>query len=126
MTVVKRETPVWFRVTEAWYAAPVDEFERSVGPSRLELHVDEYPVLKETPKGVWLSLGLGDSRFVRHSARKQFASPTKELAFESFVARKRRQVSILSARLNGAEQALKLGLREMTRTAESAIPLFNE
>lgn len=59
-------------------------------------------VTKTTPKGVW----LGD-RFVLRDVRKRFACPTLHEALESFVARKDRQIRILSNQLSSA-QAMRL------------------
>ena len=66
-----------------------------------------YPVLRRTPKGVWLDLGFGLTRFVRDDARRQFACPTEPQALESFRARKRRQIKILEAQLQQARVALE-------------------
>jgi hypothetical protein len=86
----------WYRYREVlWTSAKVT----------LVLH--QYPVLSETPKGVWLDV-FGCKRFVRADARKKYASPTQEEALESFHARKRRQVQILSAQLARAQAALRL------------------
>ena len=69
------------------------------------------PVLRETPKGVWLmgmQYGLENPRFVLRSATKRWACPTEEEALTAFMARKRRQIEIHTARLKRAKQALRL------------------
>lgn len=66
----------------------------------------EYPVLRKTPKGVWLDTGFGGSRFVLRDAHKRWACPTKDEAEESFKARKRRQIKILRRQLEDAHKAL--------------------
>jgi acetolactate synthase regulatory subunit len=43
-------------------------------------------------------------RFVRFDARKRYACPTKREALVSFVARKNRQVSILSSQIERARK----------------------
>ncbi len=67
----------------------------------------EHPVIKETPCGAWIDY-YGSRKFVRLDAKKQFAHKTEKEAFESFQARKRRQVSILKTKLAIAEAALRL------------------
>lgn len=79
----------------------------SIGPI---IECDEYKVVKETPKGYWIRLGIGDflgseTRWVGKEHRKKFAHLTKRDALKSFIARKSRQCSILSAQLKRAEDA---------------------
>jgi hypothetical protein len=78
--------------------------------SQLRVHCHQYPVVKTTPKGVWLNV-YGDRRFVLNEARKRFACPTVELAHESFKARKKRQIKIYESRIKDARQALVLADR---------------
>ena len=66
----------------------------------------EYPVIKTTPCGAWIELALGERRFVNFQARKRYACPTKADAIESFRARKRRQMAILTAQLKDAQRCL--------------------
>lgn len=96
---------IWYRVEDGRYAPPLDEFERSIGEGEAFVRMAEYEVLKETPCGVWIGYG-GGRKFVLQGARKQFAWPTKEEAIESFHARKRAQVRILSSLLRQAERML--------------------
>ena len=56
-----------------------------------------YNAIKKTPKGYWLDVD-GDEKWVSDSARKRFAYPTKEEAFQSFIYRKKRQIKILENR----------------------------
>jgi hypothetical protein len=80
-----------------------------VSPTTIEVHLvlEEYPVIRRTPKGVWVD-DLVRERFVLLSAVKKFAYPTKEEALESFKARKGRYIRILKNRLERAEAALSL------------------
>lgn len=73
----------------------------------VKIRVDQYLVVKHTPKGVWLDLGWR-KRFVLRDSRKQFACPTLELARDSFIARKQRQICILKGNLKDAEDALRI------------------
>ena len=75
--------------------------------SRREVFLREFRVIKETPKGAWIEVSFaGDKRFVRLDARKQYACPTVELARQSFIARKKRQIKILTTQLGNAKLAL--------------------
>ncbi len=47
-------------------------------------------------------------KMVFHDHPKQFASKTKERALECFIARKRRQIEILTAQLKNAKDGLAL------------------
>jgi hypothetical protein len=78
--------------------------------THVSVHLFEYTVVKETPKGVWLALFEFSSlkRFVLLDARKKFACPTKEEAMESFLARKRKQVKILSNQLRHVKEAIQI------------------
>lgn len=68
---------------------------------RLELRW--HRVTKRTPKGAWLG-----TRFVLLTARKRWATNTEDEAIESFIARKRRQIEILTGKLKQAEADLAL------------------
>lgn len=67
---------------------------------------DEFAVIKVTQAGQWLQV-YGKKKFVLNTSRKKFAYPTRELALESFIARKTRQIGILKAQTIRAETALK-------------------
>jgi len=77
-----------------------DEFHTYV-----KVYLYEYPVIKETPKGIWIR-EWGRKRFVNLEARKKFACLSKEDALISFKARKTRQVKILEAQLKNTKEAL--------------------
>jgi hypothetical protein len=92
--------------------------------SRREVFLREFRVIKETPKGAWIeTMFCGAKRFVRLDARKQYACPTVELARQSFVARKKRQIKILTTQLENAKHALAVighveGLNSAKRTLD--------
>lgn len=79
----------------------------------------KYQVVRRTKAGAWIreaaNSDLGQviqifgakERFVLDNARRRLAYPTKELAIDSFVHRKRKQIQHLSAQLWDAKQALK-------------------
>jgi len=91
------EKKVYYRYDNFSYAAPVNEFEISMGKSIPSIHISTFEVVKHTPKGVWIEIPWAKKRkFILNRSRKKYASPTKELAWESFLARKKKQLSILS------------------------------
>ena len=110
----------WYRYVDWPTAAPLDEWGDPIHSGGVHVHCKQYPVLKETPQGVWLQLSAlyvndelkKDRRWVKRDARKRFACPTKEEALESFRARKRKQASIYRARANYADRALAKAERE--------------
>lgn len=70
----------------------------------------EFLVDKETPRGVWISRepdGM-PRKWIGNNWRKRYACPTKEEAWNSFIARKRSQQRILSNKLNAIESLLKI------------------
>jgi hypothetical protein len=80
------------------------------------IHFREYPILKYTACGAWVS-DYGFERFVNLRAVKQFASTTKGEALDQLKHRKRRQIQIIRHQLENAEKTLTLidnGLTEST------------
>ena len=83
----------------------------------------KYYLISKTPCGYWISSNenysqmeerytnyiphvLEKKRWVSKTATKRFAYPTKKEAMESFIARKQRQVTILTHKLSQAKDAL--------------------
>jgi len=64
-----------------------------------------YDFVKETPKGYWIDW-WGEKKWVSKTAKKRWAYPTKNEAKINFVARKNRQIEILTYRLKDAKDAL--------------------
>jgi hypothetical protein len=112
-----------YRYVEILYSTGTDQFDNPYPGSNLDLRLEKHRVLRRTPKGAWIEDDRGfprrvenskdgtvkwikPERFVLLTARKQFASETKEKALESFRARKRRQLKILKSRAKVAEAAL--------------------
>lgn len=102
-----------------------------------------FPVLKVTKCGVWITFNYEeyprlpqprqytvmhngqDRRFINLQANKKFACPTLELAAESYIARKNRQIRIYQARINSAEihkEALARFMLQQGRTNVSEVP----
>lgn len=97
----------FYRFEDIKYAAPLDEYDRPIGEGELRVHLREYQVVRETPKGTWIKGPIGE-KFVRKKATKHFACPTIEEARESFIARKKRQALIHQTRVNRALKAIEI------------------
>lgn len=107
---------VWYRY-DNYTTASADKHGKILS-TQVHIHCTDYRVIKTTPKGVWLGdewLGhvTGPKRFVLRDARKRFACPTKKEALESFLARKKRQRSILSAQISDVADAIALAETEL-------------
>lgn len=87
----------------------VDEYERPIGTSTVKIHLSTYEVVAHTPKGVQLNVH-GTKKFVRLEGVKKFACPTQKEAWNSFIARKKRQQTILQDQLGKTEEVLQLAL----------------
>ena len=98
-----------WRVEACRYSVCVDPELEIYGVSDPHLEARWYRVSKRTRCGAWINDG---GKFVNLQARKQWACNTVDEALASFIARKRRQVSILSAQLKAAEAGLSLALKE--------------
>ena len=66
---------------------------------------------KETPCGYWIfrngsSLLKNNRKWVSKTSKNRYAYPTRKEALENFVARKNRQIEILSYQLEVAKDAL--------------------
>lgn len=101
----------WFRVeSRAVNAKPVE----------VEIYMERFLVLKVTPCGAWVD-NYGERKFVRKDAYKRFCCESRGHALVSFVARKRRQVKILSAQLKMAQAALDGALKLSDEVLKEAI-----
>lgn len=96
---------VWYRYEDKSYTGSVNEDGTSYG-STIVVHLYKFPVVKLTPKGVWLNPYFENRRFVRREAVRRYACPTIEEARTSFVARKRKQASIYLNRHQRAMYAI--------------------
>ena len=75
----------------------------------VNLRLETYRVVKETPCGYWVQLGGWDrKRWVSKTSRKRHCYPSKEGAMASYQARKTRHLQILRAQLANAEYAIQL------------------
>ena len=88
-----------------------------IGPSLLNisdivLRLEQFEILKETPCGYWIKFWNGPKykRFVLKEGTKRYALADKKDALESYYARKRKQLEILTAQCERAKLALNLTL----------------
>jgi hypothetical protein len=76
---------------------------------------EEFPVMKHTPKGVVLDIGMRNPRFVLDGTRKQYAHPDDKDALTSFMYRKRAQRRILRNQIDQTESALIVGQEKLSK-----------
>ena len=94
-----------YRYIDVLHSTGDDEYGYSTYTS---VYLEEYDIIKETPKGMWVAYHFGGRKhFVHLGARKKFACLSKEDAIISFRARKERQVRILESQLKHAKMALE-------------------
>ena len=98
---------VFYRYDAYPVSTGVDEFDNPLPGLRVEVYLHRYPVIKYTPKGVWVNV-YGRKRFVLLSARKKFACKDLDEALESFLARKRRYLSILSSKTQATQMMMRM------------------
>lgn len=108
---------VWYRYVDDLRIG-LDEY----SPSEMRVSELTYRVLSVTPKGVWVADDtrstygyvrscygfIQGKRFILKNATARYAYPTKEMALKSYIARKKRQISILSAQIKTAKDALAI------------------
>lgn len=97
---------------------PIDAF-GDINPVPIEhrncwLRLDEYPIIKRTPKAAWIFTREGKKKLVKFTTSKQYAWETKEAALASFILRKERQCTILDAQKLQAERYRQLALKLQT------------
>lgn len=96
----------------------VDQFDNPYPGHTVTIGVLRFPVIRYTPKGVWLETFNGN-RFVLLTAYKKFACPTKEEALQSFISRKNREYTLYRNRMEDIERALELAGREKRKLTDS-------
>lgn len=106
------DTDIWYRFAECRVSNGVDEYENGLG-HHMEVRCNTYRVVRRTPKGAWIVQVWGKNtsgrkRFVLTASHKHYACPTVDEAKASFRARKKKQISIYSARIADAKKALLL------------------
>lgn len=112
---------VWYRFEDRLVSAGVDEFDNPLGPAQLHVVAKELRVISYTPKGVWLQVYSG-KRFVLRDARKRYACPTPDEAFESYKGRKERQFEIYQRKADNAVRAIRQARMLMPRSSKHRDP----
>lgn len=111
---------IYYRYEERIFGT-MNEYDPELHLESGRLDILHFPVMKETPCGVWIKIPWIDSmngkgkKFILTNARKKYACPTIEDARESFMARKQRQIMILKGQLERARLALSLMKEELKR-----------
>ena len=103
----KPELGVLYRYEDQRYAASLNEYDEPCGVGELKIHLRIYPIKKITNCGVWIEDYSDKGRFVNLEKNKKFACVTQNQAMESFIARKERQISILTHQLTQAKEAIQ-------------------
>ena len=103
-----------YRFEAVHYSPGCDEYGDVLdGQGPIELYLRTYKVLKETPCGAWIDVNF-ERKFVNLKANKKFACVTEKDAKISFIARKRRQIRILTNQLEDAKAELFMVLGQNT------------
>lgn len=76
-----------------------DDFLSSLRSRHHSLQLKAFQVVRETPKGKWISV-YHKERWVSNTSNKRFAHPTIEGAYKEFVRRKKIQRKILDIQLS--------------------------
>lgn len=97
------DVPVLWRCEARRYSYCIDPDADRYGVTDPQLEMWWWEIERRTPKGAWVV-----GRFVLLTATKRWACPTEEEALESFIARKRKQIRILSTHLSRAQADLAL------------------
>jgi hypothetical protein len=95
----------WYRIEDRRFSVADDWGDHAYTDHDAAIRV--LIVTKVTPKGVKVKFGtIGTTHFILDSATRKFACPTVALALESYRARKRRQLGIYQARIDGIKKSL--------------------
>ena len=110
MRFINPETDdVLYRYELATYSNGLDMFGEPLPRHITKIVLYKYRVLRRTPKGAWIDyFNDRGKRFVLLTARKQYATNTKEEAKQQFIHRTTRYISILQSRLADRIDGLKL------------------
>jgi hypothetical protein len=96
----------WYRIEDRRFSIADDYGDHAYTDYDAAIRV--LTVTKVTPKGVKVKFGtIGTTHFILDSANRKFACPTVALALESYQARKRRQIHIYQARIDGIKLMLQ-------------------
>lgn len=103
-------------VTRQYASMYEDEFYSPMSLLRLsdiKLELEEYNLVRETPKGYWIGLYLNPQygepfwkKWIPKESRKRFAYPTKEEALENYKKRTEKRIKILKSQISECEVGL--------------------
>lgn len=106
----------WFRFSDVRVSTGFNEWTECSTGYKIGIILRVYRITKRTRCGIWLAGDpYGLPKFINLNARRHWAWPTIEQAWNSYGIRKERQVQILEDRLESAKKALaeaKLSLDE--------------
>lgn len=109
---MEHKIEVWYRYREIFYSIGVDDYGDPIpGIGRIEIRLEEYPVIKKTPCGAWIETYF-ERRFVNLNWNKRFAVPTIDEARKSFIARKKREIQLMESRAKTARRSLAVASDE--------------
>lgn len=113
----------WYRFDDQRWSITLDP-EREIFGTELEVRESSFQVLRHTPKGVWLvGPNFEDIFVLKNPNGKRFAYATREDALRGYLARKNRQITIYSKRLEQALEFKNLALRKLGRITGEDIDL---
>lgn len=101
MQVEQQDVPGYY-LSVGYMSHDVEAFIGNETKHQASLFVNHHPILRRTPKGVWLSKNfykVEEEFFVLYKARKRKAYPTLVEAIESFKERKNHQQHHMRIRL---------------------------
>lgn len=84
--------------------------ESSLEFNSVTLFLELLEVVKKTPCGTWITHGYtgAKNKFVLDHSIKKYAHPTKEAAYKSFLARKKKQLKIYKDKIATIQVAMTL------------------
>ena len=93
----------------------------------VDMYLHTYNVIKLTPKGKWIEYSNKKGRkFVLNNTRKGFARETKEGALNSFIARKEKQIMIMTMQLTDIKNALNKAMKMVPNEEVHAVGMISD
>jgi len=93
----------------------------------VDMYLHTYNVIKLTPKGRWIDYpNKRGRRFVLNNTRKAFARKTKEEALHSFIARKEKQIMIMTMQLTDIKNALNKAMKMVPNEEVHAVGMISD
>lgn len=107
-------TEYLYRYHGICYSAGVNEYGDPLPyRGRRDIGYSKFPIIKRTPCGAWIDLGLGEKKFVNLKATKQYACLTRKLALKSFLARQQRAITIMSNRIADCQDFIAIARKAL-------------